>query len=903
MLHLEQWISRLAGLLLVVCMPVVLHAQSNDLCIGCHEDPSLSMQRSGRDLSLHVDPKAYSASVHKDQECVSCHVGFDAGEVPHAKVIKPVDCSGCHDAGTFMKSVHGVALSGGRKGAPKCADCHTKHDIKPARAIANEIGTCLKCHNTRDILAYKKSRHFAPSLSRKNQPTCRTCHGTGHEIVSSRLAVAKTNRSNSTKLCTTCHSMTAASFKKNIHHSVLFSGAKNPPACVDCHNAHGVSSGGTSQESAKCLNCHLNPDRMGSSPNKDRLLQFAQQYVTSVHGRGGNGATCKDCHGDHVMSPTQDPAAPTRRENIGRTCGKCHAKETEEYAASSHGQALAKGMKYAPVCTDCHGEHNIMNLTNSDNPLSRQREYVVCLKCHVENEEVRKEIGISSKFIGSYTQNVHAKAMAEGNTAAATCSDCHGGHSMLRASDPASKVNKLNIAGTCGSGGCHSQARTDFDGSIHGVGLAKGRLASPTCTDCHGQHEIVKVSDPNSPVNGSNLATRVCVPCHSSVVMSEKFDIVTNPAQSYMDSYHGLAVSSGSKQAANCASCHGSHSIKPSSDPTSSINPANLKATCGKCHPNASENFVKGGVHVVRLDESSGIRYTISTMYIIMIIVVIGGMFVHNLIDFFYKATHKIRSRRRPNYEEVGHGLYLRMSVGERIQHAFLFTSFFTLVFTGFGLTYPNAWWVQVIRTVLGDWAFEARGIVHRVAAVVMIAVSLYHMYYLLFVPRGRQLLRDLLPRWSDLVNVIEAVKFYSGRSKERPRFDRFGYIEKAEYWALIWGTFVMVATGFMLWFHEFFGALTSKTVLDIAEIIHYYEAWLATLAIIVWHFYFVIFNPDIYPMNVAWLRGTITEHEMEEEHPLELERIRAAEAAKHEDAMGDEDGTSEGGHSHTIKS
>jgi cytochrome b subunit of formate dehydrogenase len=147
-----------------------------------------------------------------------------------------------------------------------------------------------------------------------------------------------------------------------------------------------------------------------------------------------------------------------------------------------------------------------------------------------------------------------------------------------------------------------------------------------------------------------------------------------------------------------------------------------------------------------------------------------------------------------------------------------------------------------------------------------------------LFVPRGKQLIRDLLPKIEDVTDAIGVLKYNLGISSVRPKFGRFSYIEKSEYWALVWGTFVMAGTGVILWFDNTFLGLLTKLGWDVARTIHYYEAWLATLAIIVWHFYFVIFNPDIYPINLAFWKGTLTEEEMEEEHPLELEGIRHAE-------------------------
>jgi cytochrome b subunit of formate dehydrogenase len=221
-----------------------------------------------------------------------------------------------------------------------------------------------------------------------------------------------------------------------------------------------------------------------------------------------------------------------------------------------------------------------------------------------------------------------------------------------------------------------------------------------------------------------------------------------------------------------------------------------------------------------------------------------------------------------------GHALYLRMTVNERIQHLTLTISFITLVITGFMLKFPDSWWVSHIRDLSSD-AFEYRSILHRIAAVIMVAASIYHLYYIIFTKRGRRLVKDLLPVFQDLKDAVDVAKYNLGISKDKPLLDRFSYVEKAEYWALVWGTIVMSATGFIMWFDNTFIGLLTKLGWDVARTIHYYEAWLAFLAIVVWHFYFTIFNPDIYPMNLSWIKGTITEEEMAEEHPKELERIK----------------------------
>jgi cytochrome b subunit of formate dehydrogenase len=122
-------------------------------------------------------------------------------------------------------------------------------------------------------------------------------------------------------------------------------------------------------------------------------------------------------------------------------------------------------------------------------------------------------------------------------------------------------------------------------------------------------------------------------------------------------------------------------------------------------------------------------------------------------------------------------------------------------------------------------------------------------------------------------------LRYNLGLSKDKPKFGRFCYIEKAEYWALIWGTLIMCITGAVLWFDNTSMGLISKLGFDVSRAIHFYEAILATMAIIVWHFYFVIFNPDVYPMNLSWLTGRMSEREMMEEHPAELERLKKLEA------------------------
>ncbi|MBX2990197.1 MAG: cytochrome b/b6 domain-containing protein [Bacteroidetes bacterium] len=709
--HLWFRSVRTAGLLFAaaaVWNPLYLKAQDKEDCLVCHSEKSLTMERKGKSVSLFVDGAHFDQSAHADLGCVSCHEGFKADQLPHAKRIKPVDCGSCHADEKFtnyQQSVHGALKKG--KPAASCTDCHTTHSIRKLSEMP---------------LSEKKA--------------------------------------------------------------------------------------------------------------------FTEQI-----------------------------------------CATCHTSVATKYIASDHGKALAAAIKGAPTCIDCHGEHEVVAPTSEDAKTSRKQEARMCLSCHLDDEEVRKRVGPSAGFIASYENSVHGQAVQHGNEGAATCSDCHGSHEMKKGSDPDSKVSKKHIAETCGQ--CHGDIQAQFDESIHAKALMRGITASATCTDCHGEHNILSPKDSRSPVAPRNVSSQVCTPCHASLKLTEKYGLAANRFKSFTDSYHGLASRGGSVEVANCASCHGVHDIKPSTDSTSLIHPSNLVNTCGSCHPGANENFTRGRVHVIATSGEDAILYYIATGYIALIILTIGGMFVHNALDFVKKSKRQLMYRRGLlEREHHSNKLYLRMSLNERIQHATLAISFMILVVTGFALRYPDAWWVVPVRDI-SPWMFELRSLLHRIAGVVLVLVSLYHVYYVLAVPRGKRLLQDLLPVRQDILDVVAMMKYYLRFSEEKPKFGRFSYIEKAEYWALIWGTVVMAVTGVILWFDNTFMGLFTKMGWDIARTIHFYEAWLATLAIIVWHFYFVIFNPDSYPLNLAFWKGTLTEEEMAEEHPLELAEIKKREAAE----------------------
>src|SRR5690606_28829507 len=152
-----------------------------------------------------------------------------------------------------------------------------------------------------------------------------------------------------------------------------------------------------------------------------------------------------------------------------------------------------------------------------------------------------------------------------------------------------------------------------------------------------------------------------------------------------------------------------------------------------------------------RTPEGDRLLYWIATVYGFLIAVIIGGMFVHNLLDWLRKLVEQHHRRRRaqpPVPYEPRTRLFVRMTGNERLQHAALASSFILLVVTGFMLKFPDAWWVAALKSVSGDWLFGLRSLLHRVAGAVMIAASFYHLYYVLFTERGRRFVRDVWVSW-----------------------------------------------------------------------------------------------------------------------------------------------------------
>ena len=502
-------------------------------------------------------------------------------------------------------------------------------------------------------------------------------------------------------------------------------------------------------------------------------------------------------------------------------CTSCHEQ----------GAKVAKSAHAALTCDTCHESHDkVPHAAGIPKPQ--------CVTCHADQA-------------GDYASGVHGLARKAGNEGAPDCGLCHGSaHELI---PPKSQAFRAAVPDTCGM--CHTEVVEQYRASVHGQALAKGITQAPLCTDCHGEHKIIKHTSAASPVNTANIRD-TCGSCHGNLRLTRKFGMPSDRLISFDSSFHGLAAKSGSQTVANCASCHGVHNILPSSDPKSMINAKNLPKTCGQCHPGAGTRFAISQVHVAEGGQEAAALRWIRQFYLLVIPVTIGLMILHQAGDWVRKTLRlrfgapAIRAHAAQAHNEV------RMLPFERVQHALMAVSFLVLVWTGFALKYPDQMWARPLLFMEGG-AMSLRSIIHRIAAVVFMAVTVTHLLSLIVSRKLRNHWKEMLPNANDPREALSNFAYNLGLGNTAPGRSAHSYIEKAEYWAVVWGAVVMIASGLLLWANNLAMKNLPKAWLDIATSVHFYEALLATLAIVVWHFYSVIFDPDVYPLNTAFLTGT----------------------------------------------
>ncbi len=856
-------------------------AVDNETCLDCHSDRDLETERAGKIVSLFVDGDVFSRSVHRDLECIDCHEDADVEDLPHPETLKKVYCGICHDdiQLNFDAGIHGQALHRNAAYAPACSDCHGIHGIlSSANPTAPTYKTnvpylCGGCHRegapvarTYDISEHNIIENYSQSIHGEGlfkkglivTAACTDCHRS-HMVLPHTDPRSSVSPRNIAATCMQCHSRIEEVHIRIIRGELWETEPGAIPACTDCHRPHKVrkESLALTISDRDCLKCHEKPN-VFKIVEGDTLSMTVNRTVLSRSEH--RDIPCVKCHSD-IDPRIHRPCEPSGRVD----CSNCHAKISEEYFLSGHGQAFVNKMEQAPYCTTCHGSHDVKS--HSDDTAGTFRSAIprLCGDCHRE-EGKASLLGILAEVAAytDYSTSVHGRGLTEkGLLPSAICIDCHSAHLILKHINKRSSVYEKNIPATCAS--CHRGIYKQFIKSVHFAGSKEGEEKLPTCTDCHSAHTIAEVERDQFMTE----VTLQCGSCH------------TDLGETYLDTMHGKAYQLGYLKAAKCSDCHGAHLILSASDPTSSIGFNNIVETCQTCHEDAHRRFTGYLTHATHHDPAKYpiLFYTYWAMTSLLI-GVFGFFGLHTLMWLPRSFKHMID--RSSEHKKSAEGRYFikRFNRTQRVTHILVIVSFMSLALTGMMLKFSSMPWANFIATLLGG--VRVAGVIHRIAAVITFGYFFFHLATLVRHKSKHRIgfrelafgKNSLMFNRKDVKEFFGTLKWFFGRGP-RPNYGRWTYWEKFDYLAVFWGVAVIGLSGLMLWFPEFFTKFLPGPLINVANIVHSDEALLAVGFIFTIHFFNTHLRPEAFPMDTVIFTGSVPLEEYKKDRPEEYEELR----------------------------
>ncbi|OGC95973.1 MAG: hypothetical protein A2W25_09525 [candidate division Zixibacteria bacterium RBG_16_53_22] len=863
--------------LLALCSPLL--AQSNDDCLACHEDPGLTGQKSGRTISVFVQKKTLANSIHADLECVSCHEDLSGSDFPHAEEVATVNCGSCHEdiSKTYDGSLHGKAVAKGEILAPRCWDCHGSHNVTKADTPGSNVSrynvpfVCGRCHKegtevtrTYDIPQDSILAHYSFSIHGEGlfqkgltvSAVCTDCH-TSHNILPHTDPQSSIHRDNVPKTCEKCHGLIEQVHQKVIRGELWEREPNKVPVCVDCHAPHKARKifYELGMSDKDCMSCHgkgeLTTIRDGQTIS---LYIDTLETKSSIH----RNTACAQCHTG--ASPSQKRPCATIVTKVD--CSICHAEVVNVYQTSTHGTLAERGDPNAPTCLDCHGKHGAKEHRNTTSPTYPTNVPELCGKCHREgNKAAVRYKGDEKNIVNSYVESIHGKGLLEsGLVVTAMCTDCHTAHHELPHDNPASSINRDNIAQTCAT--CHNGIYEQYAKSIHFPNGSKTEKPLPMCNDCHTSHTISRTDQEGFKLSIINQCGR----CHEEVM------------ETYFETYHGKVSKLGYTAAAKCYDCHGAHNVLPTWDPKSTLSRDNIVETCARCHEGSHRRFAGYLTHATHHDRKRYpvLFYTFWFMTILLIgTLTVSGIHTALWLPRSFQMMKKHKGETK-NYEGKE---YLRFDSLPRRLHILVIISFIGLAVTGMTLKFSYLGWAQWLSRVLGG--FESTGYIHRVCAVITFGYFGTHVFDLYRRKRRenkswRQFLfggNSMIPNWTDLKEFFGSFKWFLGMGP-RPEYGRWTYWEKFDYFAVFWGVMVIGSTGLILWFPELFTHILPGWFINVATVIHSDEALLAVGFIFTVHFFNTHFRPEKFPMDTVIFTGRVPLEEFKVDRPREYREM-----------------------------
>src|SRR3989338_6896968 len=864
----------------------IAYAVENPDCFACHEDNALTTERNGSTVSLYVDAKTFDQSVHKRLKCVNCHKDLTASEFPHEAPLKSVECGICHasEQKQFSDSLHGKALARGDNLAPRCKNCHGYHDILPIKDKNSKLSplripfVCGSCHSEGGPVQVQRESHQDHILENYSESihgeglfkkglsvsaTCVSCHN-AHDILPHTDPQSTISQGHIVETCLKCHAQIESVHRKVIKGELWEKSPHSIPVCVECHQPHKARKVFYDQGVADkdCLMCHGKSDVKASADGRS-LYVNNDDVEKSMHAK----TSCAQCHNE--ISPAEERACSTIKNKVN--CAICHSDQVDQYQQSAHGKLHREKDPNAPTCTDCHGTHAVLGKSNTESRTFPTNVPTLCGSCHREKEKAAVRYkGTEHGIPEHYVESIHGKGLLKsGLVVTAMCTNCHTTHKELPSSDPASSVNQNNIAVTCSK--CHKGVYEKYINSIHAPGKAKTTDKLPVCNDCHSAHTIKRTDMTAFRFEIMNI----CGKCHLKI------------AETYFDTFHGKVTNLGYAKTAKCHDCHGSHEILTITDLRSNLSRENIITTCKKCHPAATRKFAGYLTHATHHDPQ---KYPLIFLTFWLMTGLLVGTFaasgVHTLL--WLRRSLQIRRDHPVKPCDPNEKQYVRFPLLYRILHGIMIVSFLTLAITGMTLKFSYTGWAVFLSRLTGG--FEVSGFLHRCAAIILVGLFGVHLLYLLRTKRTefgswKKMLfgpNTLLFTWKDAKEIIATFKWYFGKG-ERPRYGRWTYWEKFDYFAVFWGIAIIGSSGLMLWFPELFTRVLPGWLINVATIVHSDEALLAAGFIFTIHFFNTHFRPEKFPMDTVIFTGRMSLDELKFDKPAEYEALVASgELEKH---------------------
>ena len=593
-------------------------------------------------------------------------------------------------------------------------------------------------------------------------------------------------------------------------------------------------------DNATCLTCHdVKKGKLEAAgpAGKPRALRSvaAEKFQKGVHSQ----MQCAACHADIKDNPqkgsahAKDPSQPLKKVD----CAGCHeelweqtvkhgraaerprlgvvAKNIEAYRKSFHARPSADDKTRPNAnCDNCHDTHSF-NVPQKNTPEYTQWRLSIPATCGAE---------CHTDQLDTYKGSVHGQVNARKMLAdAAVCTDCHTTHAISNTSGDAFK---LLVSSNCGN--CHTKQLETYKDTFHGQVSTLGYSYTAKCYNCHGSHDILRVSDPLSKVSTENRL-ETCQSCHN-----QKKGLPNVPK--------GFA------------------SFQPHADP---------------------QNFQRYPQVWAAFQLMTGLLLGTFTFF-----------WLHTALWFYreYKERKARGGHEHVRIDEVPaelrHKQYQRFSATWRVAHLLFALSLMVLTITGMPLFYPGVPWAPAIMKLLGGP--PVTGIIHRTAAVVFAGVFVWHLFYMLFrIGRSWRTFEifgpnSMVPNLKDLEDMIGMFKWFFGKGP-RPVFDRWTYWEKFDYWAPFWGVTIIGFSGLVMWLPGIFGNFLPGWIFNIASIFHGEEAFLAVVFLFTVHFFNNHFRPDKFPVEIVMFTGCMPLEEFKKDHALEYQRMLASgELASH---------------------